>query len=174
MTVCGPTAMKLMQEFFESLPVKSTDSALDVAAGDGRVSRDLLLPLYNHIDAFDQSHESVQELQKLQNTNSKLENIFTSTMENFDWQKKYGGIWLSWCVGYLNKKKLIEFLKKAQKHLLQPQRKTTRLKPQDSYIFVLDTVRGREYAEIKNNGQRVRWQRTLEDIFEEAGLVVKD
>ena len=65
MKVCGPKAIQFMRSFFEELPMKATGRAIDVGCGSGRVSKDLLVHLYDAVDAFDLSTESVKEMEQL-------------------------------------------------------------------------------------------------------------
>ena len=174
MTVCHKPAIDLMKKFFEKQKVNSTISALDVCCGSGRVTYDLLSLKYDHVDAFDRSENSVKEVKELKSACPNLREVCQCTMEDYSWDKDYDSIWLSWCIGYLEEDQLVKFLKKAKEHLVKPIGQVTRQKPHTSYIFILDTVLGKDDFEFKADGQRVRKRETIELIFVKAGLFVQD
>ena len=54
MKVCHPRCIELMEEFLNSIEGLSLFRALDVAGGDGRFSKSLLIKHYDKVDLFDQ------------------------------------------------------------------------------------------------------------------------
>ena len=163
-----------MRAFFDTLEIKSTISALDVAMGSGRVSMDLLVHLYDNVDGFDCSTNSVKEMLEHKKLYARLGDISLSTMEKFPWKNDYSGIWMSWCIGYPKENDLIEFLKKAKLHLYAPLGSATRNTRHGSYIFVLETVLQGDGGEFYDNGHLVMKQATIEGIFDKAGLKIVD
>ena len=76
-----------------------------------------------------------------------------------------------WCVGYLTQPELVAFLRQAKARLLTLEGRVTRHRPPESYIFIFENLRSDEYTQFEWKGQRVRSQKELEDIFDEAGLL---
>ena len=54
--------------------------ALEVAAGDGQASRDLLQDYFQAIDCFDQCPNAVHKLEALQERIHKIEKVDQATM----------------------------------------------------------------------------------------------
>ena len=54
MKICHSRCIELMKEFLQSIEDLSHLRALDVAGGDGRFSKSLLVKLYDIVDLFDQ------------------------------------------------------------------------------------------------------------------------
>ena len=54
---------------------------------------------------------------------SNVHDITRSTFQSFRWKRKYSSIFLHWCIGYDADGPIVEFLKKAKKHLLKPKPK---------------------------------------------------
>jgi len=65
-------SITLLRAFMEGLKYLDRGRVLEAAAGDGRVSKDLLRDQFIAIDCFDMCYKSVKELESLQ---SKILNI---------------------------------------------------------------------------------------------------
>ena len=93
-------------------------------------------------------------------------------MQAFEWKFYYGAIFMVWCSGYLTSLQLITFLRKAQQRLLPSIFKPTRQNPGGSFIILLDNVRNDDEDLYEANGQFIRSAKELEEIFDQAGLIV--
>ena len=65
MNACHGPSLRLLRYFFRSLVDMGTGRVLEVAAGDGRVTKDLLRDKYKAIDCFDQCPIAVRKLEAL-------------------------------------------------------------------------------------------------------------
>ena len=76
------------------------------------------------------------------------------------------------CAGYLGRRDLVTFLKKAKVRLAEDSDRVSRNTPPKSFIFLLDNLldTGEEPQFIK--GQQVRSEEEFESIFKEAGVLV--
>ena len=54
MELCGPKSIKEMAKFIDSIDELNFKHALDVAGGDGRFSKGLLIQRFEKVDLFDQ------------------------------------------------------------------------------------------------------------------------
>ena len=69
-----------MKKFISSLKTIGMTRALEVAAGDGQASRDLLQDYFQSIDCFDQCPNAVHKLEALQERIHKIEKVDQATM----------------------------------------------------------------------------------------------
>ena len=53
MAICGPICIEVMKNFLDKLEEPGRLRALDVAGGDGRFTKDLLLERFDKVDLFD-------------------------------------------------------------------------------------------------------------------------
>ena len=75
---------------------------------------------------------------------------------------------MSWCSGYLNDVELVGFLQKARSHLTNKKVDENCPKP-TSFIIIIENVN--DYDKVKMEyGQRVRTEKMLEKLVENAGL----
>ena len=79
---------------------------------------------------------------------------------------------LCWCSGYPEDKELLDFLKKAQQHLIPGFGRTSRKQGPVSFIVVMDNVDNVFEDTVRRFGQRVRKESQLKSIFSGAGLTI--
>ena len=65
MNLCHFPSIQVLKELFKQLPSLRFDKALEVAAGDGQLTKDLLRLEFREIDCFDQCPTSVKKLELL-------------------------------------------------------------------------------------------------------------
>ena len=119
MKKCHSACSTLLKRFFFQLKHLSRGRALEVAAGDGRVTYDVLKDLFTVINCFDINYDAVKILEGLQQKLPVIKKVDQAFMQSFVWTKKYSCVIMRWCVGYLTDEELINFLKKAYLHLMQ-------------------------------------------------------
>ncbi len=102
-----------MESLLAGLPVNRNGRALEVAAGDARLSRHLLTKLFTAIDCFDQCPVAVRRIERLKVGYDAIKNVDQATMQSFTWEKTYAVIVLRWCIGYLTDGEVTQFLRKA-------------------------------------------------------------
>ena len=172
MEICHPRCLEILAECLESIPERAAHRALDVAGGDGRLSESFLLKHYLKVDLFDGCPLAVSKAQEALASSPNFGYAEEAYMQSFRWRFYYSGIFMIWCVGYLDRPALVSFLKVAKSRLtLHPGRMNRRSVP-DSFLIVFDNVldEGAESKIMKR--QRVRSKTELESIYSEAGLIV--
>ena len=92
-------------------------SCLDCAAGIGRVTEYVLSNFFKEIDLFEKDKAFLEKCKKKFIGNDKIKNIYESSLENFQFKRKYDLIWIQWCLENLEDDDLRPFLKKCFENL---------------------------------------------------------
>ena len=92
-------------------------SCLDCAAGIGRVTEHVLSNFFKEIDLFEKNKLFIEKCKIKFSGNDKIKNIYNSSLENFEFKKKYDLIWIQWCLENLEDEDLIPFLKKCYENI---------------------------------------------------------
>ena len=158
MALCHGQSIKILQAFLDDLPHFDGERALEAAAGDGRVTKDLLVKRFDNVDCFDQCPKAVKLLEKLRAKYVEVDLVDQARMQSHAWQREYTCILLRWCVGYLNDLDLVAFLKESAKHLKPRKRRSLRYDGPCNFIVVLDNVHHEGGKVIWRQGQRTRHQ----------------
>ena len=88
-------------------------SCLDCAAGIGRVTEYVLSNFFSEIDLFEKDKVFLEKCKQKFIGNDKVKNIYESSLEKFQFEKKYDLIWIQWCLENLEDEDLFPFLKKC-------------------------------------------------------------
>ena len=75
MKLCHEKSIELLNLVFDGLADFDRTRVLEVAAGDGRATEDLLVDKFISIDCFDQCLTAVKKLESLKNTYSSIKNV---------------------------------------------------------------------------------------------------
>ena len=121
----------------ESLEYKR---AIDVAGGDGRVSKECLCGLFPAVDLFDQCPKAINKVKQVRPFFPRLKSVKKKTMQEYVFKNQYNLILMNWCAGYLSNDELILFLLKAQGWLIRGYKKTTRGSRPLSHIVIFDNI----------------------------------
>ena len=92
-------------------------SCLDCAAGIGRVTEYVLSNFFKEIDLFEKDKVFLEKCKKKFIGNDKIKNIYESSLEKFQFKKKYDLIWIQWCLENLEDEDLRPFLKKCYENI---------------------------------------------------------
>lgn len=78
-----------------------TSCALDCGAGIGRISKRLLLPLFNTVDLVDVTQEFLDKAKTyLGNDGKRVGNFFCTGLQDFVPENgRYDVIWIQWVIG---------------------------------------------------------------------------
>ena len=106
-------SIALLKEFLAGLDSLKYARALDVAGGDGRVVKELLLGLFEAVDLFDHCPKALNKVEQLKALFPKLEHVKRAKMQEYKFKEKYSLILMCWCSGYLNDEELAVFLIRA-------------------------------------------------------------
>ena len=93
-------------------------------------------------------------------------------MKSFAWDSSWNCIVFRFVAGYQAEADLIAVLQKAKRCLAASSDQAQTRGTQESYIILQDKLRRREIDPAEEDGQKVRYQREFEAVFEAAGLRV--
>lgn len=90
----------------------------DCGAGIGRITKFLLIPLFQEVDLLEQNSVFVAKCKDYVQS-SNLKNLYCKGMQDFEFEKDrtYDLIWVQWVTGHLTDQHFIEFFKKCQQAL---------------------------------------------------------
>ncbi|KAM5203224.1 N-terminal Xaa-Pro-Lys N-methyltransferase 2 [Hipposideros larvatus] len=93
-----------------------TNCALDCGSGIGRVSKHVLLPVFNRVELVDMMESFLLEAQNyLQVKGDKVESYHCLSLQEFTPSLgRYDVIWIQWVSGYLTDKDLLAFLSRCR------------------------------------------------------------
>ncbi|CAF96711.1 unnamed protein product, partial [Tetraodon nigroviridis] len=96
-----------------------TGCALDCGAGIGRITKRLLLPLFNTVDLVDVTQEFLDKAKTyLGSEGRRVGNFFCSGLQDFVPESgRYDVIWIQWVIGHLTDNHLVDFLERCHKAL---------------------------------------------------------
>lgn len=146
-------------------PVK-TKRALDCGAGIGRVSKNLLLPIFDCVDLLEQNGDFLSQAPSYIGPKlaPKVGKYISCGMQNAVLNNSYDLIWIQWVTGHLTDVHLVEFLKKCAKALAE-----------NGIVVIKDNVASADVEWDATDSSVTRNYRQMGDIFERAGLsVVKE
>ncbi|PRP88042.1 hypothetical protein PROFUN_04470 [Planoprotostelium fungivorum] len=140
----------------------NTTRALDCGAGIGRVTKNLLLPLFDRVDLLEQNEAFVEKAREMLK-DEKMGNFFAKGMQDFDFtENRYDLIWIQWVAGHLSDKDFVEFFRRCQKALL----------PDGIIVLKENTTRKDGFIVDKTDSSITRSDSHLRQLFTETGLKV--
>ena len=80
-------------------------------------------------------------------------------MQSFKWVHSYSAIFMVWCAGYLSSSDLVAFLKKAKARLIRDEKRVSRNRAPESFIFLLDNVLDDDEEALVVKDQWIRTER---------------
>eukprot|EP00475_Leptophrys_vorax_P005452 TRINITY_DN13294_c0_g1_i6.p1 TRINITY_DN13294_c0_g1~~TRINITY_DN13294_c0_g1_i6.p1 ORF type:complete len:183 (+),score=42.70 TRINITY_DN13294_c0_g1_i6:422-970(+) len=140
-------------------------SVLDVGAGVGRVTRDLLSKYFQTIDLLDPSPRLLAQAEEnLAHLNSQVRNFYTLEAKDFTFEGlQYDCVWIQWVSGYIPDFELKGFLIGAKDSL----------KDRNSFIVLKDNLSNFEqYFVSSNDFNTVRTEWQYLSLIHESGLEV--
>lgn len=100
-----------------SLTLKIKPSvALDCGAGIGRVTKNLLLPLFETVDIVEQNPDFVEEAKDfLAEKKDRVGHFYCQGLQDFEPESgRYSVIWCQWVLGHLTDEDFVDFFKRCQ------------------------------------------------------------
>lgn len=93
--------------------------ALDCGAGIGRITKRVLLPLFQTVDLVDVTQEFLDKAKPYLGEEAKrVGHYFCSGLQDFVPESgRYDVIWIQWVIGHLTDNHLVEFLRRCQSAL---------------------------------------------------------
>lgn len=90
---------------------------LDVGAGIGRVSRDVISRFCDTVDILEPALPLIKKAREIESV-VKVNQYFPVGLQDFVFPEyRYWAIWCQWCLGQVPDDVVVEFLKKCQEHL---------------------------------------------------------
>lgn len=166
------------KRFFEAIPnPPSRGRVLDVGAGIGRVSRHLLLPLFDHVDMLEQSLDYAKESESYLSDapGGIIGRRIVCGMQDFraagvtgrDEVKSgalfqtYDVVWLQWCVIYCTDSDLVGFLRECVRTLTE-----------NGLIVIKDNVARSGFLVDNSDTSVMRSDRYMKSLFQRADLEI--
>ena len=108
----------------------NTNIALDVGAGIGRITKNVLTKKYDHVDMLEFDQKNLTEAENyLGPEKDSRTTSFCVAMHDFKFQKKCDCIWIQWCIGHLTDVDALRFLSDCKNKLKS-----------DGFVVVKDNV----------------------------------
>uniref|UniRef100_A0A8D1TM86 N-terminal Xaa-Pro-Lys N-methyltransferase 1 n=1 Tax=Sus scrofa TaxID=9823 RepID=A0A8D1TM86_PIG len=140
-----------------------TDCALDCGSGIGRVSKHVLLPVFNTVELVDMMESFLLEAQNyLQVKGDKVESYHCQSLQEFTPSLgRYDVIWIQWVSGYLTDKDLLAFLCRCRDGLKE-----------NGIIILKDNVAREGCIFDLSDSSVTRDMDIFRSLFRKSGLVV--
>ncbi|EDV28690.1 N-terminal Xaa-Pro-Lys N-methyltransferase 1-B [Trichoplax sp. H2] len=141
--------------------------ALDCGAGIGRVTKGVLLPLFDVVDLVDQNeeflHTAKARLSPVVTDKHRLGETYACGLQDFNPESaKYDVIWCQWVLSHLTDDDLSSFLLRCKGALRR-----------NGIIFAKENVSRNDKPEIDNDDCSVaRAEQSYEELFRKSGFLI--
>ncbi|XP_063233910.1 N-terminal Xaa-Pro-Lys N-methyltransferase 1-B isoform X1 [Bacillus rossius redtenbacheri] len=103
---------KFLQQLFKMKDAPGRGRALDCGAGIGRVTKHLLVPLFDQVDLVEQNPAFLEQAREYVGPCRKLGELYGCGLQDFVPEEgRYDVIWTQWVLGHLTDDHLIQFFK---------------------------------------------------------------
>ena len=164
-------ASKELIEGYINKKFMKTSRVLEIGAGIGRVTKDLLSKYFNEIYLVEQDESFVKTAKQKLNDISSVKNIICSPMQKcFDHENnknlipkdlKFDVIWIQWCIENIDDHDLVQMLKDCKSHLNE----------RGMIIIKENVVEDNDSVTVNNiDYSRVRNDKLFKELFKQAGL----
>lgn len=99
------TSRTMIQTFKDQLP--SLNSALDCGAGIGRITKNVLKPIFENVDLVEPSEVQLNEARTYC---PEGRHFYQQGLQDFVFPHKYDAIWIQWVLCYLTDEDIADFL----------------------------------------------------------------
>ncbi|KAF4018391.1 hypothetical protein G4228_010395 [Cervus hanglu yarkandensis] len=156
-------SQKFLRKFVGGPGRAGTDCALDCGSGIGRVSKHVLLPVFNTVELVDMMEPFLLEAQNyLQVKADKVESYHCFSLQEFTPPLgRYDVIWIQWVIGYLTDKDLLAFLSRCRDGLKE-----------NGIIILKDNVAREGCIFDLSDSSVTRDMDILQTLIRKSGLVV--
>ncbi|KAM6217262.1 N-terminal Xaa-Pro-Lys N-methyltransferase 2 [Rhynchocyon petersi] len=158
-------SQEFLRKFIGGPGKAGTDCALDCGSGIGRVSKHVLLPVFNSVELVDMMESFLLEAQNyLQAKGDKVESYHCYSLQEFTPPfGRYDVIWIQWVSGYLTDKDLLAFLSRCRDGLKE-----------NGIIILKDNVAREGCVFDLSDSSVTRDMDILQSLIRKSGLVVLD
>ncbi|KAL3662876.1 hypothetical protein V7S43_012276 [Phytophthora oleae] len=143
-------------------------AAADCGAGIGRVSKLLLLPMFDHVDLVEQSPRLLrgapQYLGEDETLRSRVRDLYCMGLQDFEPKpKSYDLIWMQWVLVHLTDLDLVRYLKRCKKALTP-----------NGFIVIKENIfqTAEPYDLDRQDSSITRSAVYYKSIFQQAGLTL--
>jgi protein N-terminal methyltransferase len=134
--------------------------ALDCGAGIGRVTTNLLLPLFETVDLVEQCSKFVEEAKRTIK-HARMGQFYESGLQDFVFTTTYDVVWVQWVIGHLHDTDLVAFVRKC-KQALAP----------NGLLCIKDNTCESGFVMDKEDSSVTRSDQHFRALFAQAGLEV--
>lgn len=157
----SPVDISGSRAFLQSLPTCGFDRAIDCGAGIGRISRDLLCPMFKEVDLVEQNPLYVDKARSYCGGQKSMRHYFTRGLQDFVFEPaSYDVIWIQWVIGHLPDADFLPFMERCVKGLRQP----------GGYIVLKENNAKKGFVMDLEDQSVTRQDAQFRLLFEQAGL----
>jgi len=107
-----------IKEICKMKPSPNKNVALDCGAGIGRVTKHLLIPIFNTVDVVEQDEHFANSIKEYVGNSSKLGTVYNLGLQEFNPKLKYYDvIWSQWVLGHLTNDDFVKFFQRCAQAL---------------------------------------------------------
>jgi len=154
-------SLKMIEKFQQS-----TKYALDVGAGIGRVTKNVLLKKYNNVDLLEVDKKFLDQAREFigHPLEKRVGQLYNVGMQDFEFERKYDVIWIQWCIGHLTDADAKTFFQKCQSHLTE-----------NGKIVIKDNMTSQEETPLldEEDSSVTRDITSLKKLLGESGLTIE-
>lgn len=142
------------------------ERALDIGAGIGRITFSSLYPRFRRIDMLDSNSAFLESAKMFEKStgNSKIENFYASTIEEFRFKHKYDLVFVQWVLEYVSHEDLLKFFTRVKLNLQK-----------NGVVIIKENVNilSDEDIIVSEEGSTIRPPDSYENIFKTLGYSVE-
>jgi protein N-terminal methyltransferase len=112
---CDIDTSRNMIERFADV-ISGFNTAIDCGAGWGRITKELLIPKFKHVDLLE---PAPVQIEKARAYVPEVRNFFLQGLQQFEPKDRYDCIWVQWCLCYLTDEDCLNFLERARESLTE-------------------------------------------------------
>lgn len=137
--------------------------ALDCGAGIGRVTKNLLLPLFDTVDLVEQNPDFVEKAKEyIGEKSDRVGHFYCKGLQDFEPEHgRYNVIWCQWVLGHLTDGDFVDFFTRCQKGLSP-----------NGLIFVKENITKTGVDLDSQDNSVTRSDKKLKDLFAKSHLTV--
>lgn len=170
-----------MKEIFKMKPAPNRNRALDCGAGSrdfsvhfnvgsailnifigiGRVSKHLLIPIFNKVDIVEQDEHFANSVKEYVGNSDKLGTVYNQGLQEFHpAAMRYDTVWCQWVLGHLTNEDLVKFFERCSHSLCK-----------NGVIIVKENITSSEQVVIDDIDSSVTRPLTMyKSLFAQSGL----
>lgn len=134
-------------------------TAVDVGAGVGRVTKDLISKYVEAVDLVEPAKPLIEEAKNQLKDTPQARDYYPVGLQDFEFPTKYWVIWCQWCLGQVPDDELVNFLETAKANLQE-----------GGVIIVKENQAPMEDIYDETDSSVTRTDLKFREIFEKAGL----